>query len=192
MRIGCTLPTGFQLMLGATHLHALATGPTVRLQNPLCVATQDTCHLMISTQPDKGSIDVAVSYAAHNATPIAFPSITFADRGKPSECRAVSRLLRSHPGPADPNLGADGKRHWPQYAEGARLVLLPGPPSLAGNLQVYSHDSPELVPCILTTVVQVSERVLATDEPVIGKTKALMQGVDGVLSLAQGPSAPHH
>ena len=35
--------------------------------------------------------------------------------------------------------------------------------------------------------MQVSERVLETDEPVIGKTKALMAGVEGVLSLAQGP-----
>ena len=40
---------------------------------------------------------------------------------------------------------------------------------------------------------QVSERVLETDEPVIGKTKALMAGVEGVLSLAQGaqPRPPH-
>ena len=36
---------------------------------------------------------------------------------------------------------------------------------------------------------QVSERVLETDEPVIGKTKALIAGVEGVLSLAQGLQA---
>ena len=41
----------------------------------------------------------------------------------------------------------------------------------------------------LEAIMQVSERVLETDEPVIGKTKALMAGVEGVLSLAQGP---HH
>lgn len=33
---------------------------------------------------------------------------------------------------------------------------------------------------------QVSERVLATDAPVIVKTKQLMAGASGVLSLAQG------
>ncbi len=43
------------------------------------------------------------------------------------------------------------------------------------------------VPCATALCVrQVSERVLETDEPVIGKTKALMAGVEGVLSLAQG------
>ena len=37
-------------------------------------------------------------------------------------------------------------------------------------------------------VQQVSERVLATDAPVIVKTKQLMAGASGVLSLAQGVS----
>ena len=35
-------------------------------------------------------------------------------------------------------------------------------------------------------MIQVSRRVRATDAPVIGKTKALIAGVEGVRSLAQG------
>lgn len=35
-------------------------------------------------------------------------------------------------------------------------------------------------------MLQVSERVLATDEPCIVKTKLMMQGIEGVVSLAQG------
>lgn len=40
-------------------------------------------------------------------------------------------------------------------------------------------------------VVQTSRRVQATDAPVIGKMKALIAGVQGVQSLAQGAAAPH-
>ena len=35
-------------------------------------------------------------------------------------------------------------------------------------------------------IMQVSRRAQATDAPVIGKTKALIAGVQGVRSLAQG------
>ena len=48
-------------------------------------------------------------------------------------------------------------------------------------------------PCTLSTTcqarlpaLQVSDRVSATDEPCIVKTKQLMEGIEGVVSLAQG------
>lgn len=52
-------------------------------------------------------------------------------------------------------------------------------PGLAWNLRTRSIQH-------LFGTVQVSERVQATDAPCIVKTKQLMQGVEGVLSLAQG------
>lgn len=101
----------------------------------------------------------------------------------------MSHLLLGDTSPADPNQGTDeGKRSTPLDAEGG-LSLIPFSPPLPFCTTSPGNPSSHAGAWTSTghaSRAQVSERVLETDEPVIGKTKALMAGVEGVLSLAQG------
>ncbi len=132
------------------------------------------CHTLLKTPPLSLSIRSRL--------------LTEVNRASVRLCRICCSATQVPPAPTSAVMTQDSTaRSMPKVCS---RPSSPAPP--APDRHPHHHHSsglPVLAPTRMDGRVQVSERVLATDEPVIGKTKALMEGVEGVLSLAQGP---HH
>jgi len=132
------------------------------------------CHTLLKTRP------LSLSLRARLLTEVK-------NRASVGLCRVCCSTAQVPPAPTSAVItNGTAARSMPKVSPSAPILQLPPP-----RTGIPLTTTPMARPCsrrrAWAVVIQVSERVLATDEPVIGKTKALMEGVDGVLSLAQGP-----